>query len=430
MRGARAAWLLAAALAAASAGAQPRLLSRQFELRQEAAFFTGEVETQKLRSQVSAKAELALTPKLTLKAEARGWYDLRYDLDSDYRAATAGRGRRRAELREALLHAALGSTDLTVGQQIVSWGKADRLRVLDVVNPIDLREFVLEELSDSKIPLVMLNAQHYFGGATAQLLLIPEQKGNRLAPFGSDFYDRFHDPARADALPLDGPKDWKLEDLGIGLQLSGRLGRTDLSLNFLSAYDGNFTLDWRPRPAPGGLALEPTRVIPRVHAIGGSFARPLGSWLARGELVYASGRQFARGLPDVLANPRGGGVTRGDNLIALVAADRTWNSTFFSVQVALDSVARRPLLDRAPHELLATLLCWRDFRNATWRAQMLAIWQANEGAWLFQPRLGHQVTSAVHAAAGADLVAGGALGGLWGQFRRANRAVFTVEYQF
>lgn len=425
----RAAACLLLAWAAAPAGAQARLVARQLELRQEAAFFTSGLDTQQMRALVRARGRLALTSWLSVTGEGRAWYDLRHDLDPAYRRATAGRGRRRAELREATLQATFGATDVVLGRQIVSWGKADRLRVLDVVNPVDLREFVFEELSESKLPRTLLNVQHYFGGTTAQLLLLPEAGRNRLAPAGSDFYDAYHDPARAARLPLDGPRDWRLGDLGLGAQLSGRRGRTDWSLNFLSDHDGNFTLDWRPRLTPRGPALEPARVVPRVTLFGGSLARPLGSWVARGELAYVRGRRFARGLADVLRNPRGGGLTRGDNLSVLAAADRAWNRTFVSLQVALDSVARRPLADRAPRELLATVLGWREFRNATWRAQLLAIWQANERVLVVQPRIGHQVTNALHVSAGADLVAGGRRDRLWGQFRRANRALVTLKYE-
>ncbi len=428
----RAAWGAAAlGLAlAASAGAAPQLVSRRVELRQEAAFFTEGLDAQKLRTWLEAQADLELRPKLDLRVQARAWYDLRYDVDADYRAATGGSGSARAEVREAALRLSRASFDLALGPQIVAWGKADRLRVLDVVNPLDLREFVLEELSESKRPLFMLNARRYFGGATLQALVLPDHRPQRLAPAGSDFYDGFHDPRRAEELPLDEPRAFKPADAGLGLQLSGTLGRTDLSLNFLSAYDAQWVLDWGPRLTPLGPTLAPARRFHRVQTFGASFARPLGSLLARGELVYARGRRFARALPDVLADPAGGGHLRSGNLGLLLAADRSWKSTFASVQVALDRVSRGRPADRERHEFVSTLLCWRDFSNATWRAQMLAIWQMSEGAWIFQPRLVHQQTSALSTAVGFDLVAGGARRGLWGQFRGTSRALATVKYEF
>ena len=57
------------------------------------------------------------------------------------------------ELREFYLQAAIGEALLTIGKQQIVWGQADGLKVLDVVNPQDFRQFILDEFSDSRIPL-------------------------------------------------------------------------------------------------------------------------------------------------------------------------------------------------------------------------------------------------------------------------------------
>jgi len=50
-----------------------------------------------------------------------------------------------AELREFYLETDWGKSYFTFGKQQVVWGKADGLKVLDVVNPQSFREFILED---------------------------------------------------------------------------------------------------------------------------------------------------------------------------------------------------------------------------------------------------------------------------------------------
>ena len=57
------------------------------------------------------------------------------------------------ELREFYLKTLLWGTHLTLGKQQVVWGKADGLKLLDVVNPQNFREFILDNFDDSRIPL-------------------------------------------------------------------------------------------------------------------------------------------------------------------------------------------------------------------------------------------------------------------------------------
>ena len=62
------------------------------------------------------------------------------------------------ELREFYLRTRLWGMHLTLGKQQVVWGKADGLKLLDVVNPQNFREFILDNFDDSRIPLWTVNA--------------------------------------------------------------------------------------------------------------------------------------------------------------------------------------------------------------------------------------------------------------------------------
>src|SRR5690606_8243682 len=77
---------------------------------------------------------------------------------------------------------------MRTGKQQVAWGQADGFRVLDIINPQDLREFNLPDAEDYRIPLWMLNAQLALtGDQSLQLLLIPDLTFNEQASADSPF---------------------------------------------------------------------------------------------------------------------------------------------------------------------------------------------------------------------------------------------------
>ena len=45
--------------------------------------------------------------------------------------------------------------DLSIGKQIIRWGKTDQISPVDTLNPQDLREFVIPEYEERKIPVWM-----------------------------------------------------------------------------------------------------------------------------------------------------------------------------------------------------------------------------------------------------------------------------------
>ncbi|MBF0447690.1 MAG: RNA polymerase-associated protein rapA [Magnetococcales bacterium] len=62
-------------------------------------------------------------------------------------------------LRELYLDTSVGAFDLRIGKQQVVWGTADGIKMLDLVNPTDWREFVQNTSEDSRIPLWMIKAE-------------------------------------------------------------------------------------------------------------------------------------------------------------------------------------------------------------------------------------------------------------------------------
>src|SRR5690606_5636205 len=78
-----------------------------------------------------------------------------------------------ARLGRAYATAFLGDVDLSVGNQVVSWGSVDVLNPVDVVNPRDL-SYPVADPASQKLATPMLRAvAHAPGGVTLDAVLVP-----------------------------------------------------------------------------------------------------------------------------------------------------------------------------------------------------------------------------------------------------------------
>ena len=88
-------------------------------------------------------------------------------------------------LDEARLRIFLGRATVEGGLMRVSWGRADSLSVLDVINPRDLSDLTLREENDRKIAVPMLRLTESLGErASVELVYLPFFEGDRTATSG------------------------------------------------------------------------------------------------------------------------------------------------------------------------------------------------------------------------------------------------------
>ena len=74
-------------------------------------------------------------------------------------------------LRELYVDTQAGDWDLRIGKQQVVWGTADGIKLLDMINPTDFREFNQNAPADARIPVWMVNAEKYLdNGANVQVI--------------------------------------------------------------------------------------------------------------------------------------------------------------------------------------------------------------------------------------------------------------------
>ncbi|MDA3790333.1 MAG: AMIN domain-containing protein [Desulfobacula sp.] len=91
------------------------------------------------------------------------------------------------DLHEAKWQYNKGNYGFSIGRQIIRWGKADQISPVDTLNPQDMREFIIPEYEERKIPLWMADLNLFFDKFTLEGVFIPFFEKSRMDYFGTDW---------------------------------------------------------------------------------------------------------------------------------------------------------------------------------------------------------------------------------------------------
>jgi len=209
------------------------------------------------------------------------------------------------DLREAYLDIYSSFVDFRIGKQQVVWGKADGYFINDIVNPLDLSYFLLQDFDDIRMATTMINTKFHFGNYSLEVLIIPEFKPMNITFDGDwSFYrpDSTIIPSPYSSMTMRVPMNYLKDELPVnslrkaeyGFKFNTFLLGTDLSLIFLKIREDKEVFFKRivriNYDLPNGLNLSPSH--PWVDFFGLNFSRPFGTFVFRGEGGYYPERYF------------------------------------------------------------------------------------------------------------------------------------------
>jgi hypothetical protein len=333
------------------------------------------------------------------------------------------------ELRELYAEASLARALVTLGKQQIVWGRADGLKVLDVVNPQSFREFILPDFDDSRIPLWAANVEVPIADWSAQLVWIPDKSYHEIPEPGALF--EFETPRLVPPAPPGIPVALRdperphrfFQDSDAGLRLATFAGGWDLSLVYLYHYDDVPILVRRIGLVGGAPGVVVTPRYRRNHLVGASASNAIGDLTLRAELGFFTDRF----LP-TLDRDDADGVVRTHELSSVLGFDwYGFSDTLLSLQVFPRVLTDRPGgVYRDQVDLNLTFLVRRSFWNETLLLQGIWIGNANDGDGLVRAKVAYDLTDHVRIWAGADVFYGKAQG-LFGEFDGNDRVVLGIE---
>jgi hypothetical protein len=325
------------------------------------------------------------------------------------------------ELRELYLDLRRDTLSGRLGRQQIIWGEAIGLRILDVVNPQDFREFILDDFIDARLPLWGARVDYTYNDWLFEGLVLPDFEANRPADEGSEFQFR---NIRGPALPIrppfppfpsvqvarvKEPEDWRLSDATIGARITRVLRGMDLSLNYLYAWE-DFPIPFRRVLGPNTFLIEPSH--PRLHLLGGSFNYAFDVFVIRGEGVMTLGRHFVSSDPN-----DSDGLRRREFLSYMLGFDWTVNDNLSAnVQFFQTAIFNKPSdIENETVNNALSLFLRADFWNETLFPQLLVLYGINFGDFLIRPQIRYDLTDLWSVTAGLDFFIG-SRSGFFGQF--------------
>lgn len=377
------------------------------------------------------RIDLALThdgPSLSLRAEGRlRWNEAyrggAYSLEAKNAYGVS------ADWRELYVSTKLAQWTLAAGLQQVVWGKADNLRITDIVNPLDLRDFVLPDLNDYRKAVMMLRLNRTIEDWNIELLYLPWFTPASFARPGSEYAMPGFDAAAPEGVKLL-PEKRPARNFGngeFGAQVARKFGAFDT--NWFAFYTRDdypvfrriAEIDAQGKPTPA-LQAEYRRQL----MLGLALARPVGnSAVLRTEWAYVPNFTY------MTSDASGDGLTASPTLTWLAGLDYMWRDWMFSVQ-ATDRYIRNWTADFQVkrHALLYSLSATGATMSGRLESRFAFTRYADsaDGGWL-QLKTTWKPDDRWAYTLGADFFSGAPLG-FFGQFREKDRLYIEAKYRF
>ncbi len=330
------------------------------------------------------------------------------------------------ELRETYLDLDLDNLGfLRVGKQQIVWGETDGLKLLDVVNPQNFREFILADFDESRIPLWSVKHDFMVDELNVQLVWIPDNSYHDLPELDHPFFPKSNLPELGNSQAMFNPVNKQtrfFKDSEFGVKLNQFKNGWDVSLNYLYTFD-DFAIFGIQSSADPGFDLAVTPYYSRYHVIGGSFNKAVNSISLRGEVAANINREF--GTLDSFDFPSN--VTK-NQLSSAIGVDWLPGENMFSAQVFVDKVFNvKTLFGRDPFDSFLTFLYRRDLFNDSMTLEFQEIHNLKRGDGLARVSANYFLLSNLELTAGTDLFYGDE-NELFGQFTKQNRMSLGLKW--
>jgi len=279
---------------------------------------------------------------------------------------------------------------LTIGKQQIVWGETDGLKLLDVVNPQNFREFILDDFEDSRIPLWSLKAEFDMKNIGVQFVWIPDNTYHITQDFDAPFFTKslFQSPPEGISTRFNKtikPKRF-IADSDIGLKISTFTKGWDLSLNYFYYYEDLpvFYNDLQfSETEESFVSISPK--FERQHLIGGTFNKVYGSSTFRGEIAYIFNQNFSSNNPNAIRSIETSNVYKSAIGIDYIKGENIISAQLFS-DLITDDISP---FNRDTFETNTSLLISREMLNDNFKAETIWVHSANHGDGYIRPQLSY-----------------------------------------
>lgn len=381
------------------------------------------VSKARIRAELTGKGQLS--EGLKWKLSTRASYDAAFDATRFYPSAVRRDQSAEFGLREAYMETGSGNWEFRLGKQHIIWGEMVGLFFADVVSAKDLREFILPDFGQIRIPQWAARAEWFAGDSHLEFVWLPSPAIDRIGEPGSEFYPY---PARFDGVGYTIDREKKptrsLANGGFGVRGSALVGGWDLAAFLYRAPDSSATFERLPLDTPVQNTVYQAR-HDRITRAGGTLSKDFDGVVGKAEMVYTTGRRFSRMVLDA-----SDGLTRQDTVDWVAGVDFTpaddWrvNSQLYQrIFLGFD-----PVIGFKRIESGASLLVAHSLTPAL-DLEFLGISSLVRSDWMARASMTWKAGRASRVKFGVDAFGGQPLG-LFGRYANRDRVYAEYRYTF
>ncbi len=370
--------------------------------------------------------------------------------------------------------------DIRIGKQMIVWGEIDGFRLLDLVNPFDLREFILDDYEDSRTPQWSIDVKWRFMESKPdqflEFVFIPDFEANQIMKEGSQwdvdeikvYYAGIRAFQYVDDFNLFGPDyhfknkyskpGQAFKNANMGVRLSGLAQMERGALAYSFSYFYTWDASWAPfvkgwfMPLIGNVKshntvpgvtdlflLAPTtieRKHTRNHIFGATFNKVVGTWALRGEMAFTLNKYTA--VNPLRTGQSGQDFEKKKNTIdyCLGFDKNIFTDVFLSGQIIQSIVLNADkrmvkglsLRERRAVNTFFTFVIMKLFNNDQMGFSTLMAY-GTEGEWWINPKLWWEVTQNIKATVSAHIFEGNHYDTL-GQMDDNDHIFVQLKYSF
>lgn len=340
----------------------------------------------------------------------------------------------------------------SIGKQIIRWGKTDQISPVDTLNPQDMREFIIPEYEERKIPIWMADVNLFFDNFTLEGVYIPFFEESKLDYFQTNWavFKHIKKEIQNTSLPpalknyfnnLQIHENDPETEAEFGIRLTSTIKSIDLGLTFHHAtedipYIKSFPV--KNISVSGDLSAENmssilSGAVPtnenieveymRTNIVGFEFETTLSDFGIRGETAWQENESF---LTSALTS------TRKPTVTSIIGIDYTTEGdTYLNFQFAHRHIAGYSpeilYFDQDTYTLMGEIN--RNIFSDWLKAVLHYSKNLNNNEWYLSPQLKYTYITNLECIIGASLFSGDSDTFL-GSVNNFDLVFFDISYRF
>lgn len=359
-------------------------------------------------------------------------YDAVFDLTDNYNDGVESDQKKQADLRDAYVDFSWGNAEFRIGNQQIVWGQAVGLFFADIVNPNDLRDYILPDLDQIRIPVPAINIEYYPGSLYLQFVFIPYPEFNEFGKQGSEFdFSRLIYEQNADIVINEAHEPANsLDNSELGFRASKLMDGWDLSVFYLYDYY-NFPVSYRyisfnPLGSSHPISITYQPEYERMHRFGHTFSKEYMDAVFKGEFIYNHEMFISSQNP-----ADNDGIVRSDTFKWLLGVDYTFLNSLETNFQLLQEIILDYQADMTQKEYTTALSIWmkKEFFENTIELELFMVSSLNQRDYLLRPKIIYNHNDYLKIICGVDIFYGESDGD-FGLFNKNDRGYIEVLYTF